>query len=81
VVIALEENEVSLSEKQMEICHCEVVFEGRGMVVWAPDSKRFGFNYDFHTRVYDTAGHVIETPVRRGYTFESVAETAPAQEV
>jgi len=73
VVIALEQNEVSLSEKQMEICNCEVVFEGRDMVVWAPDSKRFGFNYDFHARVYGTAGNVIETPVRRGYTFESVA--------
>lgn len=33
--------------------------EGRGGVLWAPDSKRFGFNYSVH-------GH-------RGYTFESVA--------
>jgi sugar lactone lactonase YvrE len=35
------------------------ISEGRGGVVWAPDSKRFGFNYSVH-------GH-------RGYTFESVA--------
>jgi hypothetical protein len=32
---------------------------GRGGLVWAPDSKRFGFSYSVH-------GH-------RGYTFESVA--------
>jgi uncharacterized protein YecT (DUF1311 family) len=32
---------------------------GRGGLVWAPDSKRFAFNYSVH-------GH-------RGYTFESVA--------
>ena len=33
--------------------------QGSGGVVWAPDSKRFGFNYSVHGR--------------RGYTFESVA--------
>src|SRR5205814_33016 len=32
---------------------------GRGGLVWAPDSKRFAFNYSVHGR--------------RGYTFESVA--------
>src|SRR5437762_655090 len=35
------------------------ISEGRGEMVWAPDSKRFGFNYSVHGR--------------RGYTFESVA--------
>jgi hypothetical protein len=34
-------------------------FNGRGGVVWAPDSKRFGFNYSVHGR--------------HGYTLESVA--------
>ena len=36
-----------------------VISEGRGEMVWVPDSKRFGFNYSVHGR--------------RGYTFESVA--------
>src|SRR6266487_1602214 len=35
------------------------ISEGRGEMVWAPDSKRFGFNYSVYGR--------------RGYTFESVA--------
>jgi uncharacterized protein YecT (DUF1311 family)/DNA-binding beta-propeller fold protein YncE len=35
------------------------ISEGRGVVVWAPDSKRFGFNYYGHGR--------------RGYSFELVA--------
>jgi hypothetical protein len=35
------------------------ISEGRGGVVWAPDSKRFGFNYHVHGS--------------RGYSFRSVA--------
>jgi hypothetical protein len=55
----------TLSATQQDLCNCELLSEGRGVVVWAPDSKRFGFNYSLHSRPNDEA--------RRGYTFESVA--------